>query len=67
MITKKAMIAQILKAMNQLADVEIDPKEGRKKMAEAIGNAVEAFVIGRTTKVATTGTAAAQKGQGIIQ
>ena len=68
MVTKAIMKKMIVDAMNAVSDTEIDPAAGRNQMAAAIADAVEAYVIGRTTLVTgTSATGGPVTGQGIIQ
>lgn len=67
MVPKSVMKKMIVDAMNAVSDTEIDPAQGREQMAAAIADAVEAYVIGRTTLVTGTSPAGPVTGQGIIQ
>lgn len=67
-ITKAQLKAEILDAMNLNSDTEIDPDVAREVFAQKLADAIEAYVITRTTTVTgTSATGGAVTGQGTIQ
>lgn len=49
--TKIQMIDAFEAALDFEANKTVNPNEARRRIAEKLGNAVEAYVVGRTTQV----------------
>ena len=66
--TKTQLKAAILNAMDLNSDKELDPAEARDAFAQRLADAIEAYVVTRTTTVTgTSATGGAVTGTGIIQ
>ena len=66
--TKTQLKAAILDAMDLNSERELDPAEARDAFAQRLADAIEAYVVTRTTTVTgTSATGGAVTGTGIIQ
>lgn len=67
-ITTQALKDLIKTALDEASDVSIDPSVAREQVAQKLANAIEAYVVSRTTVVTgTSATGGPVTGTGVIQ
>lgn len=67
-ITKDVLELMIKDAFDEASDVTIEPSVAREQIAQKLANAIEAYIVGRTTIVTgTSATGGPVTGTGVIQ